>query len=235
MLALLLLRSNQVVSDTELIDEIWPHDPPRRAREALQAHISRLRNELPPLSSGAPRLAWAEHGYRLGVEHGELDLTEFDTLRRVAAQQREREPSAARSSLRTALALWRGPAQGYPGPARTRLYAAAQRLNEDHTRTLEELVELHIALDNPTDVIGELRELTERYPLPETFLSQLMRALIESGRHAEAATLFHHTQHELRSATGLDPSPHMQRLLESALHGDTNTPDLWWGQSRTRR
>ena len=41
--ALLALRPGQVLGSEELIDALWGEDPPARARESLQMHVSRLR------------------------------------------------------------------------------------------------------------------------------------------------------------------------------------------------
>ena len=46
-LALLLLRANEVVSADRLIDELWP-EPPQNAANALQYHVSQLRKSLGP-------------------------------------------------------------------------------------------------------------------------------------------------------------------------------------------
>ena len=46
LLALLLLRANEVVSSDTLIDELWQGNPPETARKALQVLVSNLRKAL---------------------------------------------------------------------------------------------------------------------------------------------------------------------------------------------
>jgi hypothetical protein len=44
--ALLALTGGRVVTNERLIDELWGQDPPARARDSLQMHVSRLRKAL---------------------------------------------------------------------------------------------------------------------------------------------------------------------------------------------
>src|SRR5215831_4476978 len=76
LLALLLLRPNEVVSNDTLIDELWHGEPPETARKAIHVHVSRLRKAL-----GDDRIVTQAPGYRLRVEPGELDLERFEALR----------------------------------------------------------------------------------------------------------------------------------------------------------
>jgi hypothetical protein len=46
LLAVLALRRGRVVSSEQLIDELWGEEPPERARETVQVHVSRLRRAL---------------------------------------------------------------------------------------------------------------------------------------------------------------------------------------------
>jgi DNA-binding SARP family transcriptional activator len=46
LLAVLLLRRNEVVSADRLIDDLWGESPPARAVRTLQVYVSRLRKTL---------------------------------------------------------------------------------------------------------------------------------------------------------------------------------------------
>src|SRR5213079_2586582 len=76
LLAVLLLRANEVVSTDRLIDAIWGEEPPETAAKALQVHVSQLRKALGPdvIRTQAP-------GYALELAAGELDLDRFRRLR----------------------------------------------------------------------------------------------------------------------------------------------------------
>src|SRR5690348_7663840 len=75
LLALLLVRANEVVSRDALIDGLWGDDPPPTARRSLESYVSRLRSVL-----GAERLERLEPGYRVRVDPGELDVDRFEKL-----------------------------------------------------------------------------------------------------------------------------------------------------------
>jgi DNA-binding SARP family transcriptional activator len=101
LLALLILRANEIVRTELLADELWGERPPRDAAAALRTHVSRLRKTL-----GADTIANRQRGYVLRAAPAEIDLHRFQGL--VA----EAEPLAAReraTKLAEALALWRGP------------------------------------------------------------------------------------------------------------------------------
>jgi DNA-binding SARP family transcriptional activator len=77
-LAILLLRTGEVVSADRLMDDLWGDDPPETAANTLQVYISQLRKTL--RVGGAEPLVTQSPGYRFEVGHGELDLHGFDRL-----------------------------------------------------------------------------------------------------------------------------------------------------------
>src|SRR5262245_18671042 len=82
-LALLLLRPNEVVSSSRLIDELWDGTPPETAATALHGYVSQLRKSLEPTRGSGEEstiLLTRAPGYVLRVEPGELDLDRFDAL-----------------------------------------------------------------------------------------------------------------------------------------------------------
>src|SRR5882724_427194 len=103
LLALLLLRANEVVSSDRLIDELWSDEPPASGVTALQVRVSQLRKTLGP---GFERLETKPPGYVLRVEPNELDLERFS---RLVKEADDNEPAIAAEKLQDALALWRGP------------------------------------------------------------------------------------------------------------------------------
>ena len=74
-LAILLLRANEVVSRDRLIDRLWGERPPRTAAHTIDNYVSRLRKTL-----GDGRLSRRPPGYVLHVEPNELDLERFERL-----------------------------------------------------------------------------------------------------------------------------------------------------------
>ena len=100
-LALLVLRANEVVRSERLIDELWGEQAPKNASAALHNHVSRLRKAL-----GPEVLARREWGYVLRTPPETIDLRRFEDLAAEAEPLPARERAA---KLAEALALWRGP------------------------------------------------------------------------------------------------------------------------------
>src|SRR5438046_2066421 len=104
LLAVLLLRANEVVSTDRLIDALWGEEPPETAAKALQVHVSQLRKAL-----AVDVIRTRPPGYSLQVARDELDLDRFRRLHEEARTIAEAKPARARDLLAEALALWRGP------------------------------------------------------------------------------------------------------------------------------
>src|SRR3954452_22623648 len=104
-LAILLGHANEVVPADRLVDDVWD-EPPETAANVLQGYVSHLRRML-----GRDVIATRGRNYAIRLADGALDLHRFERLSAgaVAALTAGR-PSAASAGLRTALALWRGPA-----------------------------------------------------------------------------------------------------------------------------
>ena len=81
LLAALLLRANEVVSQDALIDDLWGESPPATAAKTLQAYVSRLRKALAD-AEGEPATARLEthgHGYVLRIAPESLDAAVVPT------------------------------------------------------------------------------------------------------------------------------------------------------------
>ena len=101
LLALLLLNPNRVVSTDRIMDALWGEQVPRTAATSLQNFVSQLRKLL-----GSDVLVTKPPGYQLRVAADQLDLEKFVHL----VEESRGEPAAERTTtLRRALALWRGP------------------------------------------------------------------------------------------------------------------------------
>jgi DNA-binding SARP family transcriptional activator/DNA-binding beta-propeller fold protein YncE len=221
-LALLLLHANEVVSTDRLIDELWGESPPESAANMLQGYVSHLRKTLEPgrgrgehelIVSRAP-------GYMLQIRPDQVDAERFEQLstegRTLLA---DREADAAAKRLRAALALWRGGALddlAYEAFAR----AAIDRLEELRLQTLEDRIDADLTLGSHDMLIGELRELVDRYPLRERLRGQLMAALYRCGRQAEALEVYRDARRVLLDELGVEPGPALRRLEQAILRQD---------------
>ncbi len=218
-LAILLVRANELVSSDRLIEELWP-DPPQTAANTLQVYVGRLRKALEP---GRTRRAPGEllvtrtPGYLLRIEPDQLDSDRFE---RLVSEGREagaaRDPATAVARLREALALWRGPALAdfaYDPFAQ----AEIARLDELRLDAIEDRMEAELDLGGAADLIGELETLIGDNPLRERLRGQLMLALYRVGRQADALEVYNNTRRTLDEELGLAPSPPLQRLQAAVL------------------
>jgi YVTN family beta-propeller protein len=211
LLAALLLQANEVVSSDRLIDELWGESPPATASKAVQVYVSGLRKEL-----GDGFLLTRPPGYVLNVAPADLDLARFE---RLVAEARDAQPEEAAEKLRSALALWRGPALAdlaYEPFAQTEI----ARLEELRLTALEDRIEADLALGRHAELVPELESLVARQPLRERLRGQLMRALYGSGRQAEALEAYQAARGTLMEELGLEPSPALQRLERAILEQD---------------
>jgi DNA-binding SARP family transcriptional activator len=212
LLAVLLLRRNEVVSPDELRAELWGERPPATAAKSIQVYVSRLRKEL-----GPDKLVTRAPGYLLRVEDSELDAARFD---RLLAEARTADLARAADLLRTALALWRGPALADLA-YETSVQADIQRLAELRLTALEERIDADLAAGRHGQLIGELDALVVKHPLRERLRGQLMLALYRSSRHAEALNVYRSAQRELSEELGLEPSRELRRLEQAILRQDS--------------
>jgi DNA-binding SARP family transcriptional activator len=201
LLAVLLLNRNRVVSTSELIDQLWGDDPPETAASALQVYVSQVRKAL-----GADRVLTKAPGYSIRVEEGELDLDRFERL-------------VADGHFEEALALWRGPPlaefKGEPG-----LRLAGERLDDARLDATELRIDADLELGRHAQLIPELEGLVARAAYRERFRGQLMLALYQSGRQADALDLYRRTRETFVEELGIDPSPELQELERSILQHD---------------
>src|ERR1700753_3862711 len=82
LLALLLLRPNEVIPSDRLVEELWAGAPPASGTKGLQVHVSRLRRALAPGHSDpdGERLVTTAGGYVLRVGPEELDVQRCERL-----------------------------------------------------------------------------------------------------------------------------------------------------------
>jgi DNA-binding SARP family transcriptional activator len=184
----LLVRLGSAVPTEELIYELWGSSAPDKAGNALQAHVSRLRQqliELEPSRANSPRLVARGSGYLLQARPDALDSVQFRLQVARARRLMESDPHAAVQLLRKALGLWRGRALdgGSRGPLCS---AAANRLEDERLAALGDLCEASLRIGQHQQLVRQLEELVVSHPLHLRFKDQLALALERCGRHGEA-------------------------------------------------
>ncbi|MGH2825084.1 MAG: AfsR/SARP family transcriptional regulator, partial [Thermoleophilaceae bacterium] len=171
LLALLLLRANELVGSDRLVEELWGESPPPTAHKMLHNQVSALRQAL----GRNGRLETQGSAYRLNVAPGERDVDRFEELVARARGQMEADPEGAAETLRRALRLWRGPPLSDLAYER---FAQAEilRLEERRWAAFEARVEAELALGRHADLVSELEAAVAEQPLREHLQGQLMLA-----------------------------------------------------------
>ena len=214
LLAALALEAGRVVSVDQLVEALWPGDPPETAAHAVQVYVSQLRKALGHV------IATRASGYGLELEPERIDLHRFSRLAQEGRAALEGGDSAsAEGALRDALALWRGPALAdflYEPFAQ----AEIARLEELRTVVLEERIDADLALGRHAELVSELEALVRAQPLRERPRAQLMLALYRSGRQADALAAYRAARETLVDQLGIEPGPELRELEAAILRQD---------------
>ena len=215
LLAMLLLRANEVVSADRLIDELWGDEPPATAATALQvASRSCARRS----GRGGAVLVTRPPGYVLRVEPRAARLHRFERLVEEARRRGGRPVAAAK--LREALALWRGPPLAdltYESFAQ----AAIARLEELRLAALEKRIEAELALGRHADLVAELEALVAEHPLRERAARAAdARAVPLRPAGRRAGGLPARRGATLVEELGIEPGPPLRELQQAILRQD---------------
>lgn len=213
-LAVLLLQANRPVPTSTIVDAVWGDDPPGNGLNVVQKHVSGLRRALEP--DRLPRLpsrllTLTEAGYTIHVEGGGLDVDFFRAQvdQAHSAQAAGSLPHAA-ATLRNALAQWRGVAlAGLPGGY---FDGERDRLTEIRMGALEECLDMEVRLGRHVQLVPELTALVAEFPNRERLRGLLMLALHQSGRLAEALTVYREARRYLVEELGAEPGDELQKL-----------------------
>lgn len=215
MLALLAAQAGRVVPLEQLIDAVWGEDPPEQARAAIYTYVSTLRRKL-AAADGAEVIVRTGGGYRLEASFDQIDLHVF--VRETAAARRARAEdklSQAVAHFDTALGLWRGTALG--GAQGTWADNERTRLEELRLAALEDRVDADLAMGRGEAIVVELTTAVAGQPLRERLRAQLMLALHQAGRQADALECYQDGRRALLDELGLEPGPVLRGAHEQIL------------------
>ncbi|MFC0105112.1 AfsR/SARP family transcriptional regulator [Kibdelosporangium aridum] len=210
-LAILLIDARQVVSVDRITDEVWNGDPPASASNLVHGYVRRLRGLLD--DRAATVLVTRAPGYVLAVGEDDIDTTRFAALIR----------RGDTGQIAEALELWRGEAFA-DVPDTPLVQEAAARLDEQRLLAMEAKLTADLAGGQHAEVITQLRVLTRRYPLRERLWRQLIIALRDSGRRAEALAAYGEIRGLLADELGVDPDGSLQRLHRDLLASEPAAP-----------
>jgi DNA-binding SARP family transcriptional activator len=232
LLTLLLIHANRPLPAERLVEELWDEPMPQRAVKRLQVALTRLRRALDAGGVTDVRLVTDPGAYRLQLEPEALDAHVFERLldegRRALADGGDVRRAA--TTLRDALALWRGEPLADVA-FESFAQAEIKRLNELHVAALEERAEADLALGRHHELVPELEQLVAGHPLRERLRGQLMLALHRAGRTAHALETYREGRRRLADELGLEPGPALRKLEEAIL---TSDPSLDLAGARDR-
>lgn len=219
LLALLVVRSNTVVGNDWLAENLWQDDErPEVVAPAIRTYISRLRLALPEAAQDWIQTESA--GYRWVGPAEALEHRWFANMRQLATAARVRDdPASAHRTLCRALASWRGdPFRELEDLDWAR--AEIEQLRLDRLEMQEERWEAALALGRHTQITGELAAFTATHGLRDRAARQYALALYRSGRTAEALRVLDDHRRNLAEASGLDPSAAVLELEQAIFSGD---------------
>src|SRR6266545_3637328 len=213
--AALVLEPGRVVSVDRLVENLWPSEPPETAAHAVQVYVSQLRSAL-----GSATIATRAPGYALELDPECVDAHRFSRLAGDGrAALHAGDFTAASAALHDALALWRGPALAdflYEPFAQLEI----ARLEDLRLVALEDRIEADLATGRHADVVAELEALVDAQPLRERPHAQLMLALYQSGRQADALATYRRARATLVEELGIEPGPALKELEAAILRQD---------------
>jgi predicted ATPase/DNA-binding SARP family transcriptional activator len=216
-LVALIVDVNHPVPADQMIDRVWADDLPHRARNALAAYISRLRQVF---GGTEVRIVRESGSYVLKTDALSVDIHRF---RHITSQARATaDPADAANLFDSALGLWRGEpfaTLDTPWVNEVRTAVEAERISATLDRN-----DAALQAGRHADLLGELVMAAQAHPLDERLAAQLMLAQYRSGRQAEALETYRLMRERLIEELGVDPSPTLRSVHQRILDGDTAAP-----------
>jgi DNA-binding SARP family transcriptional activator/tetratricopeptide (TPR) repeat protein len=218
-MAALAVGVGRPVATEVVIERVWGTRAPDGARNAVHAHVARIRRMCEQAAETAReplRLVRRSGGYLLEARPDQVDVYRFGQLIEQARAVERTDPARARL-FGEVLGLWRGePLSGLQGQWAARMRKAWRRQHQD---AAVGWARAELDLGDPASVIGPLTGLLGEYPLAEPLAETLMRALRDSGRGAEALDCYAAVRERLAQELGADPGPALRQLHQAILRG----------------
>lgn len=216
LLCLLLTARGRVVGVERLVDELWPDDPPPRAKGAVRTFVSDLRRAL-EADRRRPRVLVTEGaGYALRPPPECVDVRRAE---RWAEQAGGAPPEEAARLLGDALAQWRGePFEEFADAEWAR--AERARLAELRVRTVERLARARLDTGRIDEAVASLSALVGSHPWREEAWRLLALGLYRGGRRRDALAALAGARARLVDELGLAPDPRLAELEVRILRGD---------------
>lgn len=210
LLGLLVLKCPAPASYEEIVDALWPTDPPGSYQSLIHTYVSQVRRLLEPGGRPQPTGAFdverVPSGYRLNAEPSQTDIGRFDELvSRARRAQGAGQDLLAFESLTAALQCWRGPILAdVDSILRQHPLAVANSGRRIEAALLH--ADLALELRRSEESLGGLWDLAHDEPLHEGVHARLILALAGSGEQAAALNVFAAFRARLDEQLGIAPS-----------------------------
>jgi DNA-binding SARP family transcriptional activator len=220
--ALLVINMNQLVPTDRIIDSIWRNSPPSRAKENIQACVSRLRRLIPPKTLGRHtvkqlEVRYSSPGYALIIDPERVSTYRFEEAvgegKRLLACGL---PKDAGRAFRNAMRLCRGVPYGDLSDYEFAVEEAS-RLEELRLAATAGWASSCLELGDYGSVIDLLSQDVQRHPFREDLVGYFMTALSRVGRRAEALRVYERTRSNLASELGIDTGDTLRSVYETIL------------------
>jgi len=205
-----------MLSTDRLTQLLWGADAPPGGHHAIHSYVSTLRRLIAP----SPILVNLRPGYRIEVGSDDLDVDKFRALLTSGALNfRQANYECASDELQRACDMWRD--VSLPDfPISPSMQGAARQLSEELYMAEDLLADAYLSSGRSSETIPALFARTTERPGHEKAWGQLMLALYQSDRRAQALEIFTFARQVMLDEFGLEPGESIRRLHYMILNDD---------------
>jgi len=211
---LALERSRQVTRD-ELVESLWPRQPPAAFETALSAIVSKLRSLMQEVGMDRRTLVAASGCYRLDLPAASwIDIeTANESVHLAEASLLAGDSRAAYGPAVVACAILRRPF--LPGEDASWIDARRSHLRNSLLRALDCLAQIHDMNGERPLALRAAQDAVELEPFREEGHRRLMLIHAASGNRAEARRAYVKLEALLETELGTRPGPETRSLFEA--------------------
>jgi DNA-binding SARP family transcriptional activator len=220
LLALLVIRANQLVSIDDIIDLLWGQHPPGSAINIIHKYIGSIRRLLEPGLEARASGRWLTRrsgAYRLAIDGSMSDLIAFRrTAKDAWSAHLEGRSADALDLYLEVLALRQGVCgEDLDLHGRNRDYFTTV----DHEYVIAVARAADAALDSAraSQILPLLRQTASTEPLNESLQARLILVLAATGQQAPALSHYQSIRALLSDELGIDPGAEMRAALSKVL------------------
>jgi len=214
LLAYLMAFRNRFVTQSELMEILWPEDDSGNPVSALKTLVSRARDALTPLVQGEgpmPELLISQQGSYLWNKDLKysVDAEDFEALCKKAGNGNGLSPEERLELYRKAVALYKG---DFLPKLSEQMWVAA--LSAHYQAMYLEAVKGLAALLEERDAFGEIAEICSRAiqidPYDEQLHTLMIKALVGQGKNSAALSHYETATDMLYRNLGISPSKELR-------------------------